>query len=52
MKEECPNCKKMVEFEVGFGLAGGGYGAYNFCPECYFIVDKSQEPSDDPERDV
>lgn len=29
-----------VEPEVGFGLAGGGYGSYTFCPECHRILDK------------
>lgn len=32
-----------VEPEVGFGLAGGGYGAYTYCPVCGQILDKDQE---------
>ena len=32
-----------VEPEVGFGLAGGGYGAYTYCPECSRILDKTYE---------
>jgi len=38
---KCSNCK--VETEMGFGLAGGGYGTYNYCPKCYFIFHKTQE---------
>ncbi len=32
---------------VGFGLAGGGYGAYSYCPVCGVILDKVQEHEDD-----
>jgi hypothetical protein len=28
---------------MGFGLAGGGYGAYQYCPKCEQIVQKWQE---------
>jgi len=28
--DKCPNCG--TETEHGFGLAGGGYGPYVFCP--------------------
>lgn len=31
------------EPEVGFGLAGGGYGPYYFCPVCCKILGKDQE---------
>ena len=27
----CPTCGKPAE--TGFGLAGGGYGIYSYCPE-------------------
>lgn len=32
--------------EDGFGLAGGGYGPYNFCPVCNLVVAKSQDNSE------
>jgi hypothetical protein len=38
----CPECGEPTE--VGFGLAGGGYGAYVFC-ECGFFS-KVQEKGD------
>jgi hypothetical protein len=38
--DACPKCK--VPVEVGFGLAGGGYGAYTYCPQCYAILSKTQ----------
>lgn len=28
--DRCPKCGTATEF--GFGLAGGGYGTYIFCP--------------------
>jgi hypothetical protein len=30
--------------EMGFGLAGGGYGPYSYCPVCSRIIHKTQEP--------
>lgn len=39
--EECPDCK--VPYEVGFGLAGGGYGPYTYCPKCGLMLSKTQE---------
>lgn len=41
---ECPDCK--AKLEMGFGLAGGGYGPYEFCDACRKIVTKSQEKDD------
>jgi len=42
--EHAPDCANPnAEPEVGFGLAGGGYGAYTYCPHCYAILDKVQE---------
>lgn len=38
--DECPECK--VQAESGFGLAGGGYGVYMYCPQCYKILSKTQ----------
>lgn len=40
----CPECK--VEEEIGFGLAGGGFGAYGYCPNCNKMLWKCQDDSD------
>ena len=37
----CPKCSSMVE--DGYGLAGGGIGAYGYCPKCERIVWKCLE---------
>lgn len=39
----CPTCGGVVE--TGFGLAGGGYGVYSFCPACAVVISKS--PADE-----
>lgn len=31
---------------MGFGLAGGGYGPYTYCPVCGVILWKGQERDD------
>ena len=33
----------LTEPEQGFGMAGGGYGVYTFCPSCQRILSKSEE---------
>lgn len=38
--DECPACK--VPAETGFGMAGGGYGVYSFCPQCGQMLSKCQ----------
>lgn len=38
----CPNHPK-IETEIGFGLAGGGYGTYTYCAICGNILSKSIE---------
>lgn len=38
--DDCQKCK--VPHEVGFGLAGGGYGAYTYCPQCGDMLSKTQ----------
>lgn len=43
---KCPTCGS--ELEMGFGLAGGGYGPYSYCPKCEQVIDKTQEH--DPEQ--
>lgn len=45
-RSSCPR-HPGVEPEVGFGLAGGGYGAYTYCPTCGQILDKTQEEPDE-----
>lgn len=32
-----------VQPEMGFGLAGGGYGPYSYCPVCNKIIHKTQD---------
>lgn len=39
--DECPGCK--VPAETGYGLAGGGIGAYSYCPQCCKILAKTQD---------
>jgi len=39
--DRCPKCN--VEYEVGFGLAGGGYGPYTYCPKCGDMLSKIQD---------
>lgn len=39
--ERCPHCGG--ETQVGFGLAGGGYGPYMFCDTCEVVTSKSPE---------
>jgi hypothetical protein len=45
MADHCPDHPE-AEPSVGFGLAGGGYGAYIYCPECGHIIEKWQEEND------
>lgn len=40
--EACPNCGG-GDFDVGYGLAGGGCGVYRFCAECSTVVGKDQD---------
>lgn len=39
--DQCPDCK--VPAELGYGLAGGGIGAYSFCPQCGKLLAKTQD---------
>jgi hypothetical protein len=50
--DKCPHCG--TELEVGFGLAGGGYGAYTYCPaeDCGKYFDKTQEPDERSPQDT
>lgn len=34
--EDCPKCGSSLE--QSFGLAGGGFGAYGYCPSCERVV--------------
>jgi len=36
----CPQCGGVTE--TSFGLAGGGFGIYSFCPSCGIVVSKSE----------
>ena len=40
-KCELPECDEK-QWEMGFGLEGGGYGFYIYCNECGKIVSKTQ----------
>lgn len=40
--DRCPKCLS-TNLEMGFGLAGGGYGPYSFCSTCGIVVNKSQD---------
>jgi hypothetical protein len=37
-RDDCP----APDFREGFGLAGGGYGVYEYCEICGHIVSKTQ----------
>lgn len=41
----CARCHG--ELEQGFGLAGGGYGPYDYCPKCGEVVNKVSLPDDE-----
>lgn len=43
--EHAEGCSQPQE-DVGFGMAGGGYGAYGYCPECGAILWKTEEHFD------
>ncbi len=38
--DRCPKCD--VEAESAFGMAGGGYGIYTYCPTCGQMLSKTQ----------
>lgn len=40
--DRCPDHPN-VEPEMGYGMAGGGMGAYSFCPECGKVLSKTQD---------
>ena len=44
---ECPDCKVLLEF--GYGLAGGGMGPYEYCPQCGAVYNKTQDHDGDEE---
>lgn len=39
-----PDCPGERGWEVGYGMAGGGMGVYNYCGKCNKVVDKMQDP--------
>jgi hypothetical protein len=44
-RDRCPKCLS-TNLEMGYGLAGGGFGPYSYCTTCGIVVNKSQEPND------
>lgn len=42
--DRCPKCLS-TNLEMGFGLAGGGFGPYTYCTSCGVVVSKSQDPT-------
>lgn len=38
---DCPD--PSAELEIGYGLAGGGFGAYGFCPHCCAVIWKEED---------
>lgn len=44
-QKQCEHPQDRIE--MGFGLAGGGYGAYSYCSLCCTVLDKTQEPIDE-----
>lgn len=42
-REDCPGEEG---WEMGYGLAGGGCGAYEWCPTCERVVGKTQDQSE------
>jgi len=40
-RERCPKCLS-TSLEMSFGLAGGGFGPYSYCPACAIVVNKLQ----------
>lgn len=47
LPETCPDCSEPLK--PGFGLAGGGYGAYVYCERCGILFGKVQERTE-PEQ--
>ena len=43
-KDQCPGPKG---WEFGYGLAGGGMGAYNYCDVCNRVTEKSLDPEEE-----
>jgi hypothetical protein len=39
--DECSDCKVPAEF--GYGMMGGGIGAYSYCPQCGKLLAKTQD---------
>lgn len=45
--KKCPH----AHTDMGFGLAGGGYGPYLYCEDCGAILDKWQERDESASAD-
>jgi hypothetical protein len=46
----CPKCGTLLE--PGYGLAGGGIGAYMYCPQCMVVVEKIQDAEMEPTKEA
>lgn len=40
---KCPEHPE-APVEDGYGMAGGGFGVYNYCSECGRVLSKSPDP--------
>lgn len=49
---EQPDCPGEKGWETCFGLAGGGYGTYTYCPKCGQIIDKTQSPDYEEDKNA
>ncbi len=41
--DACPTCQGPLQ--IGFGMAGGGYGVYTYCEACSEVTSKTDEVS-------
>jgi hypothetical protein len=41
---KCPHCGVTGELDMGYGLAAGGCGSYNFCMACERFCDFVSDP--------
>ncbi len=41
--DTCPKCGG--ELDMGYGMAGGGMGVYEYCTECGAIASKTEDAS-------
>lgn len=46
--ENCPTCG--AKTDIGYGLAGGGFGPYTYCLKCEVVTSKS--PDEEAEKPI